>query len=80
MFQQHDPPSLKKMRNENVLLSLPGELKVSDIRWIAIWCRRFTVNYGHVIIPTDIEYPNKVVSTFEHVSRISVASSTLGEP
>jgi hypothetical protein len=54
------------MRNENVLLTLPGELKVSDIRWLAIWCRRFTVSYGHVIIPVDIEYPNKVVSVTKY--------------
>jgi len=53
------------MRNENVLLTLPGELKITDIRWLAIWCRRFTVNYGHVTIPVDVETPMKIVSFFE---------------
>ena len=56
-----DPPSLKKTRNENVLLTLPEDLKVSDIRWLSIWCMRFTVNYAHVIIPADLESPKKVV-------------------
>ena len=55
--------SLKKMKNNDVLLTLPGTLKVRDIGWLSIWCKRFTVNYGEVYIPSDLEIPEKVVST-----------------
>ena len=57
-----EPPTLKRMRNENVLLTLPGTLKVTEIRWLSIWCRRFTVNYGEVYIPPDLQIPKSVVS------------------
>ena len=55
--------SLKKMKNNDVLLTLPGTLKVRDIGWLSVWCKRFTVNYGEVYIPSDLEIPEKVVST-----------------
>ena len=55
-------PSLKKMKNKDVLLTLPGTLKVRDIKWLSIWCKRFTVNYGEVYIPKSLEIPEKVVS------------------
>ena len=58
-----DVASLKKMKNNDVLLTLPGTLKVRDIGWLSIWCKRFTVNYGEVYIPSDLEIPEKVVST-----------------
>ena len=54
--------SLKKMKNKDVLLTLPGTLKIRDIGWLSIWCKRFTVNYGEVYIPDDLEIPEKVVS------------------
>ena len=57
--------SLKKMKNNDVLLTLPGTLKVRDIGWLSIWCKRFTVNYGEVYIPSDLEIPEKVVSTVQ---------------
>ena len=55
------PPGLKKMLNENVLLTLPGNYKVTDIRWLAVWCTRFTVNYGEVYIPKNLNIPKSVV-------------------
>jgi hypothetical protein len=45
------------MRNENVLLKLPSGMKVRDIKWLSIWCRRFTVNYGEVYISRDFDIP-----------------------
>ena len=60
-FEMQEMPTLKRMRNENVLLALPGNLRVSDIRWLSIWCIRFTVNYGEVYMPKDLQIPAKVV-------------------
>ena len=54
--------SLKKMKNKDVLLTLPGTLKIRDIKWLSIWCKRFTVNYGEVYIPKVLEIPEKLVS------------------
>ena len=61
--RERAPPGLKRMTNENVLLTLPGNYKVTDIRWLAVWCTRFTVNYGEVYIPkTGLSIPKSVVS------------------
>ena len=67
--------SLKKMKNNDVLLTLPGTLKVRDIGWLSIWCKRFTVNYGEVYIPSDLEIPEKVVSISNMAIRIAEFSN-----
>ena len=64
------PPGLKKMINENVLLTLPGNYKVTDIRWLAVWCTRFTVNYGEVYIPKKLNIPKSVVRTIANETHI----------
>ena len=33
-----------------IVLTLPDDLKVSDLKWLSIWCRQFEVNFGDVII------------------------------
>ena len=54
--------SLKRMKNKDVLLTLPDTLKVRNINWLSIWCKRFTVTYGEVYIPKNLEIPQKIVS------------------
>nr|XP_040577912.1 protein Skeletor, isoforms B/C-like isoform X2 [Lepeophtheirus salmonis] len=55
------PPTLKKMQNENVLLTLPGSLKITSIKWLAVWCLRFTVSYGFVLISKDVIIPKQEI-------------------
>lgn len=57
-----EAPTLKKMSNVNVLLPLPGQLKVTDIKWLSVWCRRFTVNFAEVSFPNDLQVPKPEVS------------------
>ena len=38
-------------------LTLPNDLKVSDLKWISVWCRRFEVNFGDFIF--EIPEPKK---------------------
>ena len=52
------------MKNKDILLTLPGTLKIRDIKWLSVWCKRFTVNYGEIYIPKNLEIPEKVVSAF----------------
>ena len=49
------------MKNEDVLLKLPHGMKMRDVRWLSIWCRRFTVNYGDLYMPQDIQIPRPEV-------------------
>ena len=36
-------------------LTLPGDLKPKEIKWLSVWCRQFTVNFGDVFFPDDME-------------------------
>ena len=58
-----EAPKLKRMKNKDILLTLPGTLKIRDIKWLSVWCKRFTVNYGEIYIPKNLDIPEKVVST-----------------
>ena len=49
-------------QNEDVLLKLPHGMKMRDVRWLSIWCRRFTVNYGDVYLPRGIQIPRPEAS------------------
>lgn len=50
-----DPPILKAHNNTDIILRLPMGQRIKDIRWLSVWCRRFTVSSkinteGHYIL------------------------------
>ncbi|XP_042862288.1 protein Skeletor, isoforms B/C-like [Penaeus japonicus] len=53
------PAVLSRMDRENILLHLPPGLKVTDMKWLSVWCRRFTVDFGHVYFPENMDPPRK---------------------
>ncbi|XP_063869693.1 protein Skeletor, isoforms B/C-like isoform X2 [Scylla paramamosain] len=55
------PVQLSEMKGQDILLHLPPRLKITDMDWFSVWFRRFTINYGHVHIPSDLEPPRKRV-------------------
>jgi len=77
------PLPIPEMRGQNVLLPLPqgryqGQpMDVSEIRWLSIWCTRFTVNFAEIFLPEDPKVPRamslerfpKVYETDLHVLR-----------
>ncbi|XP_018016326.1 uncharacterized protein LOC108673057 [Hyalella azteca] len=50
---------LPQFTGENVLFRLPDGVKVSQLRWISVWCRRFTVNFGSLRVPENLILPKK---------------------
>jgi hypothetical protein len=42
-FHFREPPVLGRYDNKDVLLKLPLGVKVRDLRWLSVWCRRFAV-------------------------------------
>ena len=30
-------------------------MKVGDLKWISVWCRRFTVDFGNLIFPDNLD-------------------------
>ncbi|UYV60882.1 hypothetical protein LAZ67_1002664 [Cordylochernes scorpioides] len=43
--------------HKNILLSLPTGKSLQDIKWLSIWSRSFSVNFGHVMFPTGLAIP-----------------------
>lgn len=48
---------LKKYRNKDITLTLPEGKTLRDIKWFSIWCDEFSVNFGDVPIPTNLDFP-----------------------
>ncbi|XP_015782151.1 protein Skeletor, isoforms B/C [Tetranychus urticae] len=51
---------LKGYSNQNVLLNLPKGRTLQSIRWISIWCRSFTADFGHIKIPANFDPPKPI--------------------
>jgi len=56
-YRDSAAPILGAAANEAVTLILPENMKVSDIKWLSVWCRKFTVDFGNVMFPTDLKIP-----------------------
>ena len=41
--------------SKDVIITLPGSLKTTDIKWLNIWCVWFEANFGDVVFPEDID-------------------------
>jgi len=56
-YRNEEAPILSASANEAVTLILPKDMKVSDIKWLSVWCRKFAVDFGNVNFPTDVKLP-----------------------
>ena len=57
MFYNYDDksaPVLGKFTNAEVVLTLPDNLKTTDIKWLSVWCREFEANFGDIFFPEDL--------------------------
>ncbi|CAH0554651.1 unnamed protein product [Brassicogethes aeneus] len=64
-----DPPQLSAYNNTDVILRLPNGKRIRDIRWLSVWCRRFTVDFGEVFIPPNLEVPKpRVLPEFKRLA------------
>lgn len=45
-----EPPILQAHNNSDIILRLPMGKRIRDIRWLSVWCRRFTVSQINLII------------------------------
>ncbi|XP_065222877.1 protein Skeletor, isoforms B/C [Planococcus citri] len=52
-----EPAVLKAHEGSAIILKLPDGRKIKEFKWLSVWCRRFTVNFGEVFIPKDLDPP-----------------------
>lgn len=48
---------VRRYRNKDITLSLPEGKTLRDIKWFAIWCDEYSVNFGDVSIPKNFDFP-----------------------
>jgi len=41
---------LKAYNNADIVIKLPSGKSLQNIRWFSVWCRRYRVNFGHIMI------------------------------
>ncbi|XP_011185921.1 protein Skeletor, isoforms B/C isoform X2 [Zeugodacus cucurbitae] len=47
----------RRYRNKDITLPLPDGKTLRDFKWFSVWCDEFAVNFGHVSIPADLDFP-----------------------
>ncbi|KZC10983.1 Protein Skeletor, isoforms D/E, partial [Dufourea novaeangliae] len=64
-----EPQELKAYNYTDIILRLPGEKKIRDIKWLSVWCRRFTVGFANVEIPPNLKVPRaRVLPQFSRLA------------
>ncbi len=43
--------TLHEFNGEDVTLKLPAVYKTSELRWLSVWCRKYSVDFGNVYFP-----------------------------
>ena len=50
-YDDPEAPVLRRFSAQNpIVLTLPTGLKVNDLKWISVWCRKFSINFGDLIL------------------------------
>ena len=49
--------------DKNVKLTLPDTLKATDIKWLSVWCRAFSANFGDLIFPDNLSLDEHIHET-----------------
>ena len=38
--------------DEDVIIKLPPNIAMDEIKWLSVWCRKFSVSFGEIQFPT----------------------------
>ncbi|XP_013778969.1 protein Skeletor, isoforms B/C-like [Limulus polyphemus] len=47
-------------QGQDITLTLPAKLTVHDIDWFSLYCIQYQENFGHVVIPKDLNVPAQI--------------------
>merc|ERR1711962_258037 len=74
-YYDQNAPVLQSFDYERLVLDLPDSVSVSDITWVSVWCRQFSINFGSVTVPSGIDF-----SSLEVASQTSNTQTTRWPP
>lgn len=62
-YEDRSAPILdRRFDNEEITLTIPDDVKMSDLKWMSVWCRQFAVNFGDVYFPADLKMDEEDVA------------------
>ncbi|XP_067142966.1 protein Skeletor, isoforms B/C-like isoform X2 [Centruroides vittatus] len=50
---------LREYKGKDIIITLPEGKKIKDIKWLSVWCEKFSVNFGSVEIPENFQPPEE---------------------
>ncbi len=54
-YEDGNAPILEgRFDKKEIKLTLPDNLKVSELKWMSVWCRAYRVNFGDIFFPDDL--------------------------
>ena len=48
-----------------IVLTLPNNITVPDLKWISVWCRQFSINFGDFVFEDDDPQPFETTTELE---------------
>ena len=74
-YTDPDAPVLRRFSGETpIVLTLPDGVKVTDLKWISVWCRRFRVNFGDLLFQTKTDHePMPFETTTPEIGKIHLS-------
>ena len=48
-YPENSDQKLGEFNGETIKINLPKEIKFDEIGWLSVWCRKFGVDFGHLI-------------------------------
>ena len=48
-YPENSDQKLGKFNGETIKINLPKEIRFDEIGWLSVWCRKFSVDFGHLI-------------------------------
>merc|ERR1719315_426565 len=51
-YSEYPGPSIPRVENMNITLTLPPHITTSMVRWLSVWCKPFRANFGQIIFPS----------------------------
>ncbi|GIX99367.1 hypothetical protein CDAR_470311 [Caerostris darwini] len=58
---QDSEETLGPSKDQSLILHLPAGIKITDLRWLSVWSRKFSISFGSVIFPKIVAPPRPTV-------------------
>ena len=52
-YPENSDQKLGKFNGETIKINLPKEIRFDEIGWLSVWCRKFSVDFGHLMFDNE---------------------------